>query len=209
MHHLKSIFNSLVFSAAIALYALISGDLKIAMIIWGIAFVQCLIIFVGNAHTTRYFWSMDFNLMFPKWAKKLDIWIIFGGFVVMITGLFMFRIFLEDPEDIVGPYVSIPLGLIGAVIFRYGYLRNSPVDPIGFEEAKKIEEHEDTLVVVAEVKDGPSAHIIKGVLETNGIEAVIYGENLPEYLGVGNHIMPVRVLVRRKDKEKAEQIINE
>lgn len=77
------------------------------------------------------------------------------------------------------------------------------------QRRKRKEEYDDTYVVVAEVKDGSSAHIIKDHLEANGINVLIYGESLPDYLGGGNDMMPVRVLVRRKDKEKAETIINE
>lgn len=209
MKLIRPIINAAAYSLLIGLWACVSTDWKTSLLLWGVFFIECLILFIGNEHANKYFWTWDFNYLFPKWSKTVDIWITFFGIVLMASGLVMFRMYVEDPGYGVPLYVNLPLGFLGAFLARYGYLRNSPKDPVAFEEAKKVEEHEDTLVVVAEVKDGPAAHIIKGLLEANGIEAVIYGENLPEYLGVGNHIMPVRVLVRRKDKEKAEQLINE
>ena len=209
MKLIRPIINAAAYSFIIGLWAFVSSDLKTSLLLWGVFFIECLILFVGNDHANKYFWTWDFNYLFPKWSKTIDVWIIFFGIILMTPGLVMLRMYLENSDFGVPLYLILPMGFIGAFLARFGYLRNAPKDPIAFEEAKKIEEHEDTLVVVAEVKDGPSAHIIKGILEANGIEAVIYGENLPEYLGVGNHIMPVRVLVRRRDKEKAEQIINE
>ena len=209
MKLIRPIINAAAYSFIIGLWAFVSSDLKTSLLLWGVFFIECLILFVGNDHANKYFWTWDFNYLFPKWSKTIDVWIIFFGIILMAPGLVMLRMYIENSDFGVPLYLILPMGFIGAFLARFGYLRNAPKDPIAFEEAKKIEEHEDTLVVVAEVKDGPSAHIIKGILEANGIEAVIYGENLPEYLGVGNHIMPVRVLVRRRDKEKAEQIINE
>ena len=63
----------------------------------------------------------------------------------------------------------------------------------------------NSFVTVAECKDVKSARIIKNLLESNGIEAATYGESSPEFLGN----VPVRVLVRRKDREAAEKLINE
>lgn len=63
----------------------------------------------------------------------------------------------------------------------------------------------NTFVTVAECKDVESAHILKDFIESNGIEVTIYGESAPDYLGS----VPVRVLVRRKDKEAAEKLISE
>ena len=63
----------------------------------------------------------------------------------------------------------------------------------------------NTFVTVAECKDVESAHIIKKILESNGIEVITFGESAPKYIGS----VPVRVLVRRKDQEEAERLINE
>lgn len=209
MKLIRPIINAAAYSLLIALWAIVLSDWKISLLLWGVFFIECLILFIGNDHANKYFWTWDFNYLFPKWSKTGDVWIIVLGIILMSTGLVMFRMYLEDPDFGVPIYLILPQGVLGAILARYGYLKNAPKDPIAYEEEKKKEDYDETFVVVAEVKDGPSAHIIKGLLESNGIKVLIYGESLPEYLGVGNHIMPVRVLVQRKDKEKAENIINE
>ena len=209
MKLIRPIINAAAYSLLIALCAIVTSNWKISLLLWGVFFIECLILFIGNDHANKYFWTWDFNYLFPKWSKTGDVWIIVLGIILMSTGLVMFRMYLEDPDFGVPLYLIIPQGIVGAFLARYGYLKNAPKDPIAYEEAKKKEEYDDTYVVVAEVKDGSSAHIIKDHLEANGIKVLIYGENLPDYLGGGNDMMPVRVLVRRKDKEKAETIINE
>lgn len=62
----------------------------------------------------------------------------------------------------------------------------------------------DTFVSVAECKDAESAHIMKDMLESKGLEVITFGENYPAYIGN----VPVRVLVRKKDREIAEKYIN-
>lgn len=209
MKLIRPIINAAAYSLLIVLWAIVSSDWKISLLLWGVFFIQCLILFLGNDHANKYFWTWDFNYIFPKWSRTVDVWIIFLGIILMASGLVMFRIYLEDPDFGVPLYLILPQGFVGAFLARYGYLRNAPEDPIAYEEAKKKEEYDDTYVVVAEVKDGPSAHMIKGLLEANDIKVHIYGERLPDYLGGDNHMMPVRILVPRKDKEKAEKIINE
>lgn len=78
---------------------------------------------------------------------------------------------------------------------------HAPKDPEQYER----ETDENGYTVVAECNDVESAHIIKGLLESKGIEASTFGESAPKYICT----VPVRVLVRKKDKEKAESIINE
>ena len=208
MKLIRPIINAAAYSLLIALWAIVLSDWKISLLLWGVFFIECLILFIGNDHANKYFWTWDFNYLFPKWSKTGDVWIIVLGIILMSTGLVMFRMYLEDPDFGVPLYFILPQGILGAILARHGYLKNAPKDPIAYEEEKKKEQYDETFVVVAEVKDGPSAHIIKDHLEANGINVLIYGESLPDYLG-GNDMMPVRVLVRRKDKEKAETIINE
>ena len=57
--------------------------------------------------------------------------------------------------------------------------------------------------------DASRAHIIKGMLESNGIPVEIFGDGLSETLGVGKHSMLIRILVRKRDKAAAEELINE
>ena len=177
MKLIRPIINAAAYSLLIALCAIVTSDWKISLLLWGIFFIECLILFIGNDHANKYFWTWDFNYLFPKWSKTGDVWIIVLGIILMSTGLVMFRIYLEDPDFGVPLHLIIPQGLIGAFLARYGYLKNAPKDPIAYEEAKKKEEYDDTYVVVAEVKDGSSAHIIKDHLEANGINVLIYGES--------------------------------
>ena len=97
----------------------------------------------------------------------------------------------------------------GAFLYRYAYTHNAPADLDAYEKEHKHEEDPDALVTVAECNDSSSAHIIKGMLESNGIPVEIFGDGLSEPLGVGKHSMPIRVLVRKRDKAAAEELINE
>ena len=67
----------------------------------------------------------------------------------------------------------------------------------------------DDLVAVAKYTDPVKAHIAKGLLETNGIEAVIFGDGLQQTIGSGAHIFPISVMVKNSDKDIAEKLINE
>lgn len=80
---------------------------------------------------------------------------------------------------------------------------------LGDEKERRYEEDPDALVTVAECNDTASAYIIKGVLESNEIPVEIFGDGLSETLGVGKHTVPIRIMVRRRDKETAEKLINE
>ena len=67
----------------------------------------------------------------------------------------------------------------------------------------------DNLVAVAKYTDPVKAHITKGMLETNGIEAVIFGDGLQQTIGYGAHIFPISIMVKNSDKDIAEKLINE
>ena len=68
---------------------------------------------------------------------------------------------------------------------------------------------DDNLVAVAKYTDPVKAHITKGMLETNGIEAVIFGDGLQQTIGYGAHIFPISIMVKNSDKDIAEKLINE
>ena len=109
------------------------------------------------------------------------------------------------PDDISGFLLALILCMISAIEFRKVYLKNAPEDLEQYEKMIKEEEDMNTFVTVAECKDSKSVQIIKSLLESNGIEVHVYGENVPQYLGD----IPVRILVRRIDKDAAEKLINE
>ena len=101
------------------------------------------------------------------------------------------------------------IALVGAFLYRYAYAHNAPADLDAYEKERKYEEDPDYLVTVAECNDSSSAHIIKGMLESNGIHVEVFGDGLSETVRVGKHSMPIRVLVRKRDKAAAEELINE
>lgn len=101
--------------------------------------------------------------------------------------------------------MAIILCLCAAFGYRNTYLNHAPDDIEQYEADRKRDAEVNSYVTVAECKDVESARIIKSLLESNGIEATTYGESSPEFLGN----VPVRVIVRKKDKEAAEKLINE
>ena len=73
--------------------------------------------------------------------------------------------------------------------------------------AKPSDGKPDDLVAVAKFHDHVKAHIAKGVLETNGIEAVIFGEPLQGTVAAAAALMPMTVMVRRSDLETATKLL--
>lgn len=63
----------------------------------------------------------------------------------------------------------------------------------------------DTDIVMFEKYDDPiDANIVKGVLESNGINAGVMIDGLSR----GLMMVPTRVMVMRRDLERARQVIN-
>lgn len=69
---------------------------------------------------------------------------------------------------------------------------------------KKIQEDENTLVIVAECDDMPTAEDICNKLENNGIKAMTADKDSPVYIKGCD--APVQVQVCRKDQENAKQL---
>lgn len=67
----------------------------------------------------------------------------------------------------------------------------------------------EDLVVLGEYENTIEASMIKGVLETNGIQAMLTNEIMSNVLSLApiNYSM-VRVLVFRSDLEQAKQVLN-
>ena len=95
--------------------------------------------------------------------------------------------------------------LSAATGFRKAYLRHAPENLERYENELQQIQAAETFVTLAECKDSKSVEMIRNLLDSNGIEVHVYGENAPQYIGV----FPVRILVRKIDKEKAEKLINE
>lgn len=74
MKLIRPIINAAAYSLLIAIWAIVSSDWKISLLLWGVFFIECLILFIGNDHANKYFWTWDFNYLFPKWSKTGDVW---------------------------------------------------------------------------------------------------------------------------------------
>ena len=105
--------------------------------------------------------------------------------------------------------VAIVLAIVFAVVYK---LFSNLTEKIKFLEEKQVvkpsDENPNNLVVVAKFHDHVKAHIAKGVLETNGIEAIIFGEPLQATVAVAANLIPMSVMVRRCDLETAAKLLS-
>ena len=69
-------------------------------------------------------------------------------------------------------------------------------------------EREDDVVVLAMYDSPVDANIIKGVLETNGVIAGVMGDSTANALMQGFRQGAIRVVVLRKDLQKAREILD-
>ncbi|MBR5117177.1 MAG: DUF2007 domain-containing protein [Muribaculaceae bacterium] len=69
-------------------------------------------------------------------------------------------------------------------------------------------EKEDEIVVLAMYDSPVDANIVKGVLETNGVIAGVMGDSTANALMHGFKQGTMRVVVFRKDLQKARQILD-
>lgn len=67
---------------------------------------------------------------------------------------------------------------------------------------------EDDVVVFAKYDDPVEANIVKGLLESNGVIAGVMGDSTANALLQGFAQGAVRVVVFRKDLQKAQQIMD-
>lgn len=171
--------------------------------LYGVLVLCFLIFFIRNDVAIRYFWRVGW----PEWVTVGQIWLgVLGVACIFAASRIMWGIYMETGK--INYWLPL-IALAGAFLYRYAYTHNAPADLDAYEKEHKCEEDPDALVTVAECNDSSSAHIIKGMLESNGIPVEIFGDGLSETLGVGKHSMPIRVLVRKRDKAAAEELINE
>lgn len=64
-------------------------------------------------------------------------------------------------------------------------------------------ERDDEVVVFNKYEDPVEAHIVKGVLETNGIVAGVMEENISR----GLMMSPTCVMVMRRDLQRAQEVL--
>ena len=200
--NLKAVAYSLLMSALyfVMVLALERKDASLigSLILFVLFFSSSMIIMWNNNPMIFYFWNGKHDFV----TSSDRLLMILLGTVIYISGRYVYDIYVG--EGTIDP-LSCLMCLSAAVALRKVYLNHAPDDVQHYESQRRQKEENDTFVTVAVCKDAESAHIIKDLLDSNGIESMIYGESAPTFLGN----IPIRVLVRKKDKEAAEGIINE
>ena len=211
MKTLKTILFSLLLPAVIFGYLLLlprdrvdySMAFRGSLLIYVVLVICFLIFFIRNDAAICYFWRVGW----PEWVTPGQLWLgVLGITCIIAASRIMWGIYMDTGK--INYWLPL-IALVGAFLYRYAYAHNAPADLDAYEKERKYEEDPDSLVTVAECNDSSSAHIIKGMLESNGIHVEVFGDGLSETLGVGKHSMPIRVLVRKRDKAAAEELINE
>ena len=76
---------------------------------------------------------------------------------------------------------------------------------------KLFRERDDDLLVIASFTTGSEAHVLRLLLEANGIQAAVTGEETNVAFGFGTgtdiNVFGVKVMVKRKDLEEAQLIM--
>ena len=143
----------------------------------------------------------------------------------IVNGLFIFLTIIQILFDLANgltlseimsvKYIAIKLvvAIVLAIVFVGVYkLFSNLTEKIKFLEEKQVvkpsDENPNDLVVVTKFHDHVKAHIAKGVLETNGIEAIIFGEPLQGTVTVAANLIPMNVMVRRCDLETATKLLS-
>ena len=201
-YKVKAVAYSLGLAVFLTLFCLMlnrhENDFMSLILLFAMAFVVSMIMLWNNKPLIHTFLKGH-----DDWLTPADRLIC--GILIIITYLSARYVWFYYQEDRSVNIIAIILGLCAAFGYRTTYLNHAPDDIEQYEEDRKRDAEVNSYVTVAECKDVESAHIIKNLLESNGIEATTYGESSPEFLGN----VPVRVIVRKKDKEAAERIINE
>ncbi|MBQ6879401.1 MAG: DUF2007 domain-containing protein [Bacteroidales bacterium] len=201
-YKVKAVAYSLGLAVFLTLFCLMlnrhENDFMSLILLFALAFVVSMIMLWNNKPLIHTFLKGH-----DDWLTPADRLIC--GILIIITYLSARYVWSNYQEDRSVNIIAIILGLCAAFGYRTTYLNHAPDDIEQYEEDRKRDAEVNSYVTVAECKDVESARIIKSLLESNGIEASTYGESSPEFLGN----VPVRVIVRRKDQEAAERIINE
>lgn len=201
-YKIKAVVYSLGLAVFLTLFCLIlnrhENDFMSLILLFALAFVVSMIMLWNNKPLIHTFLNGH-----DDWLTLADRLIC--GILIIITYLSARYVWYYYQEDGSVNIIAIILCLCAAFGYRTTYLNHAPDDIEQYEADRKRDAEENSYVTVAECKDVESAHIIRNLLESNGIEATTYGESSPEFLGN----VPVRVIVRKKDKEAAERIINE
>lgn len=201
-YKIKALVYSLGLAVFLTLFCLTlnrhENDFMSLILLFALAFVVSMIMLWNNKPLIHTFLKGH-----DDWLTMADRLIC--GILIIIVYMSARYVWFFYQEDGSVNIMAIILCLCAAFGYRNTYLNHAPDDIEQYEADRKRDAEVNSYVTVAECKDVESARIIKSLLESNGIEATTYGESSPEFLGN----VPVRVLVRRKDQEAAERIINE
>lgn len=201
-YKIKALVYSLGLAVFLTLFCLTlnrhENDFMSLILLFALAFVVSMIMLWNNKPLIHTFLKGH-----DDWLTLADRLIC--GTLIIIAYMSARYVWFYYHEDGSVNIMAIILCLCAAFGYRNTYLNHAPDDIEQYEADRKHDVEVNSYVTVAECKDVESARIIKSLLESNGIEATTYGESSPEFLGN----VPVRVLVRRKDQEAAERIINE
>ena len=201
-YKIKAVVYSLGLAVFLTLICLIlnrhENDFMSLLLLFAMAFVVSMVMIWDNKPLIHNFLNGH-----DDWLTLADRLIC--GTLIIITYISARYVWYYYQEDGSVNIIAIILCLCAAFGYRTTYLNHAPDDIEKYEADRKRDAEVNSYVTVAECKDVESARIIKSLLESNGIEASTYGESSPEFLGN----VPVRVIVRKKDQEAAERIINE
>lgn len=152
---------------------------------------------------------------YPEWMTSGQVFTAVVAVVIMAMGAVVVAFPFEIQTLGRGVVFAIHAGsfvisILSALLYRHVFMKNMPEDPVAYEAAVKAKEEAETWTVIAEFNESKSAHVVKDMLESKGIEVYLYGDNAPAHLGASSsHLMPIRLCVRRRDREAAEILINE
>lgn len=201
-YKMMAVVYSLGLAVLLTLFCLIlnrhENDFMSLLILFALIFVASMIMIWDNKHMMHTFLNGHDDWLTPA-DRLIGVMLI----VIMCVSARYVWIYYQEYRSF--NVIAVILCISAAISHRKTYLNHAPDDIEQYVADRKHDAEENSYVTVAECKDAESAHIIKKLLESNGIEATTYGESYPEYLGN----VPVRVIVRMKDKEAAEKLINE
>lgn len=156
---------------------------------------------------------------YPGWMTSRQIFIAIVAVMIMAIGAVVVAFPFEESDSFADlgrsavyaiHIAAFVISILSALLYRHVFMKNMPEDPVAYETAVKAKEEAETWTVIAEFNERKSAHVVKEMLESKGIEVYLYGDNAPAHLGASSsHLMPIRLCVRRRDKEVAETLINE
>ena len=184
-YKVKAVAYSLGLAVFLTLFCLMlnrhENDFMSLILLFALSFVVSMIMLWNNKPLIHTFLKGH-----DDWLTPADRLIC--GILIIITYLSARYVWFYYQEDRSVNIIAIILGLCAAFGYRTTYLNHAPDDIEQYEEDRKRDAEVNSYVTVAECKDVESARIIKSLLESN---------------------VPVRVIVRKKDQEAAERIINE